>query len=218
MELSYEFALIIDEKLREMGYPRNISLSSKEFKIFKIEDLNKIKSLSITNASNIDEIGCLQNLTKLKIEGIDFNSIKDEYALEINPYINHITDFTPIQNLKKLEYLSIKNDVNIKKLSIGNLTNLRKLRLENNPELETLKGLDSLSKLHDVRIYGTNIKNSINLERYMMNTISVENNIIDIKIALNELKRNPNILEIINNYKRKGLTNIEFAETNGFVE
>ena len=27
----------------------------------------------------------------------------DEYALEINPYINHITDFTPIQNLKKLE-------------------------------------------------------------------------------------------------------------------
>ena len=218
MELSYEFALIIDEKLREMGYPRNISLSSKEFKIFKIEDLNKIKSLSITNASNIDEIGCLQNLTKLKIEGIDFNSIKDEYALEINPYINHITDFTPIQNLKKLEYLSIKNDVNIKKLSIGNLTNLRKLRLENNPELETLKGLDSLSKLHDVRIYGTNIKNSINLERYMMNTISVENNIIDIKIALNELKRNPNILEIINNYKRKGLTNIEFAETNGFVD
>ena len=59
MELSYEFALIIDEKLREMVYPRNISLSSKEFKIFKIEDLNKIKSLSITNASNIDEIGCL---------------------------------------------------------------------------------------------------------------------------------------------------------------
>ena len=134
MELSYEFALIIDEKLREMGYPRNISLSSKEFKIFKIEDLNKIKSLSITNASNIDEIGCLQNLIKLKIEGIDFNSIKDEYALEINPYINHITDFTPIQNLKKLEYLSIKNDVNIKKLSIGNLTNLRKLRLENKTE------------------------------------------------------------------------------------
>ena len=78
MELSYEFALIIDEKLKEMGYPRNISLSSKNFKIFKIEDLNKIKSLSITNASNIDEIGCLQNLTKLKIEGIDFNSIKDE--------------------------------------------------------------------------------------------------------------------------------------------
>ena len=82
MELSYEFALIIDEKLREMGYPRNISLSSKEFKIFKIEDLNKIKSLSITNASNIDEIGCLQNLIKLKIEGIDFNSIKDDPKIE----------------------------------------------------------------------------------------------------------------------------------------
>lgn len=218
MNLSFEFALIIDDALKKIGYNRRISIRDNKFTYFRIEELALIKTLKLENANSIDELKYLPNLKKLKIEGINYNKIKDKYALEINPFINHIKDFLVIKDLNKLEYLAINNDINIKKLNLKNLKNLKKLRLKNNPELETLKGLESLENLNDVIIYGTNIKNSINLDKYIFNTISVKNNVLDIKIILNEIKNNPKMLRQINDYKRKGLTHLEFAETNGFVD
>ena len=211
MRINYTLALNIRKKIESNGKSLN------DLNVFTESELKKITNLEIINADNLEDIDKLPNLKRLVIKSEDYNNFAGYMDLENNPLINRIKNFSNLEKLTNLEELEIINDINIKKINFSKLPNLKKLHLINNPNLIAIKHLEKLKNLESVIIYGTNVKSSINIDEYIINTFNAKTNILDINMYSNIVKGLPKNSNIISNLYRLGFVNIKFAEKTGFA-
>ena len=161
MEVSNQLALLIDSKLHEQGYRRDIFVLDSRFNKFTKEELDMITELIVREEDDLSGIECLPNLKRLYIKSINYTDFISGNSVYYNVHINQIKDFSFVSKLKSLELLHIENDVNISSLDISRLENLKELYLIHNPNLTELIGLDNLEKLEKVMIYGNKINNEL---------------------------------------------------------
>ncbi len=218
MKLSYEMSFLLDDTLNKLNRPRNISLITPEFCEFTKSELSIIEHLDITNMNSINELIFLPNLKSLSIISEDYDRIISDESLENNNFINHIKDFSVISKLRNLERLFIIHDINLVELDISNLKKLRKIKLIDNPSFKKLKGLDELERLKEVVIYGNNLEDGVDIDRYIDNTMSTSPNILDIKMYNKIVNGNINMAKVLGDQFILGLTFLKFAEKNGFVD
>lgn len=213
MKINYSLALAIRDNYGDEHFSNKNNVNC-----FTNEELSKITELTIQNCNSLVDIDKLPNLKKLNIISDDYINFATYIDLENNPLINQIKDFTPLEKLSNLVELSIVNDIHIRKLNLQNMTNLKKITLLNNPSLNIIKNLEKLSKLEYVKIYGCNVKNIIDFGDYIINTINVETNILDINMYSSFVKDFPKNSQSLSNLYKLGFTNIMFAEKTGFAD
>lgn len=218
MKLSYEMSFLLDDNLNKLNRPRNISIMAPEFCEFTKSELSSIEYLEIKNMNSINELVFLPNLKSLAIISEDYDRIISDESLDYNTFINHVKDFSVISKLLNLEKLFILHDINLEELDISTLKRLKEIKLIDNPSFRKLKGLDNLEKLEKVIIYGNNLENGLDIDRYISNTISTSPNILDIKMYNKIVNGNVNMAKVLGDQYILGLTFLKFAEKNGFVD
>ncbi len=155
--------------LREILGGKNLINEDKEFdeeyKYFSKEELDNITELDLRwkKVGNIEDIVKLPNLKRLvisseklnripKIEGKRVEKERQELKEYIDNRVTGIEDFRPIENLKELESLEIYNEEKLAKLDTSKLINLKMLKVDNNPNLNEISGLDKNLNLEILRI------------------------------------------------------------------
>jgi len=218
MQVSHQLALLIDSKLLELGYRRDVFVLDGRFNQFTKQELEMITELTIRDLDDVSGIEYLPNLRKLYIHSINYSEFVSGNSVYFNAHINQIRDFSFIGKLKSLEVLHIENDVNVSGLDISELENLKELYLIHNPNLTELVGLEQLGHLQKVMVYGNNINSELDIIRYMENTIATSPNILDVNMYENIIKRNRKTGKDISDYSLLGRTKLEFGEYIGFLK
>lgn len=218
MKFSLEFSVLLNNQLERNGILRKKNIRDDSFCIFSEEEISKITRLEIIGLNNIEEIIKLSNLHSLKVYSVPYTNVMSGVSLIDNPMINNITDFGPIEMLQNLEELIIANDINIHKLDITNLKKLKRLELSNNPELETLEGLDELPNLQYICMYGNNITNDFDIKKYIDNTLPATRNVLDMSLYISLVKKYPYLAKQLADWDIVGKSNVKFAEKSGFYD
>lgn len=155
--------------LRKILGKQNLINKDKEFdeeyKCFSREELDNIIELDLRwkKVGNIEDIVKLSNLKRLVISSEKLNRVPkietkraEKEQQELKEYIDNrvtgIEDFKPIENLKGLESLEIYNEEKLVKLDTSKLINLKMLKIDNNPNLKEISGLDKNLNLEILRI------------------------------------------------------------------
>lgn len=218
MKFSLEFSVLLDSQLERKDIFREKNILDESFCIFSMEEINEITSLEINGLSNIEEIIKLPNLHSLKIYSAPYTNVMSGVSLTDNPIINNIVDFQPIEMLQNLEELIISNDINIHRLNVKNLKNLKKIVLSNNPELDTLEGLDELHNLEYICMYGNNITNDFDIKKYISNTLPAKRNVLDMSLYISLVKKHSYLAKQLADWDIVGKSNVKFAEKSGFYD
>lgn len=155
--------------LRKILGKQNLINKDKEFdeeyKCFSREKLDNIIELDLRwkKVGNIEDIAKLSNLKRLVISSEKLNRVPkietkraEKEQQELKEYINNrvtgIEDFKPIENLKGLESLEIYNEEKLVKLDTSKLINLKILKIDNDPNLKEISGIDKNLNLETLRI------------------------------------------------------------------
>lgn len=155
--------------LRKILGKQNLINKDKEFdeeyKCFSREELDNIIELDLRwkKVGNIEDIVKLTNLKRLVISSERLNRVPkiedkrvEKEQQELKEYIDNrvtgIEDFKPIESLKGLESLEIYNEEKLVKLDTSKLINLKMLKIDNNPNLKEISGLDKNLNLEILRI------------------------------------------------------------------
>lgn len=155
--------------LRKILGKQNLINKDKEFdeeyKCFSREELDNIIELDLRwkKVGNIEDIVKLSNLKRLVISSEKLNRVPkietkraEKEQQELKEYIDNrvtgIEDFKPIENLKGLESLEIYNEEKLVKLDTSKLINLKILKIDNNPNLKKISGIDKNLNLEILRI------------------------------------------------------------------
>jgi len=155
--------------LRKILGKQNLINKDKEFdeeyKCFSREELDNIIELDLRwkKVGNIEDIAKLSNLKRLVISSEKLNRVPkietkraEKEQQELKEYINNrvtgIEDFKPIENLKGLESLEIYNEEKLVKLDTSKLINLKILKIDNDPNLKEISGIDKNLNLETLRI------------------------------------------------------------------
>ena len=155
--------------LRKILGKQNLINKDKEFdeeyKCFSREELDNIIELDLRwkKVGNIEDIVKLSNLKRLVISSEKLNRVPkietkraEKEQQELKEYIDNrvtgIEDFKPIESLKGLESLEIYNEEKLVKLDTSKLINLKMLKIDNNPNLKEISGLDKNLNLEILRI------------------------------------------------------------------
>lgn len=216
MNFTITEAILLDDALKKIGINRNIHIFHSDYLHFTLEQLSQIEELKIEGFESIDFLVYLPNLKRLQIKSEDYNQVIGDGTYQDNAYFNQIKDFNVINSLVNLETLSIENDICIQVLDVSCLQKLKNVSLINNPNLETIIGLDRQHHLENVLMYGNNIKEFSNINDYLYNTLDAKTNILDSSIfflmisSIEEAKK-------LNDVDLKGMIELEFAEKNGLV-
>ena len=155
--------------LRKILGKQNLINKDKEFdeeyKCFSKEELDNITELDLRwkKIGNIEDIVKLPNLKRLAISSEKLNRVPkiedkrvEKEQQELKEYIDNrvtgIEDFKPIENLKGLESLEIYNEEKLVKLDTSKLINLKILKIDNDPNLKEISGIDKNLNLETLRI------------------------------------------------------------------
>ena len=155
--------------LRKILGKQNLINKDKEFdeeyKCFSREQLDNIIELDLRwkKVGNIEDIVKLSNLKRLVISSEKLNRVPkietkraEKEQQELKEYIDNrvtgIEDFKPIENLKGLESLEIYNEEKLVKLDTSKLINLKILKIDNDPNLKEISGIDKNLNLETLRI------------------------------------------------------------------
>ena len=155
--------------LRKILGKQNLINKDKEFdeeyKCFSREELDNIIELDLRwkKVGNIEDIVKLSNLKRLVISSEKLNRVPkiedkrvEKEQQELKEYIDNrvtgIEDFKPIESLKGLESLEIYNEEKLVKLDTSKLINLKMLKIDNNPNLKEISGIDKNLNLETLRI------------------------------------------------------------------
>ena len=155
--------------LRKILGKQNLINKDKEFdeeyKYFLKEELDNITELDLRwkKVGNIEDIVKLSNLKRLVISSEKLNRVPkietkraEKEQQELKEYIDNrvtgIEDFKPIENLKGLESLEIYNEEKLVKLDTSKLINLKILKIDNDPNLKEISGIDKNLNLETLRI------------------------------------------------------------------
>lgn len=203
-------ALLLQEELKKQN-KRNTGLNYNQF---TKEELFSIKKLKISNSRirDISELEYCINLRDLEITSVvakkvdipleksyNYDPIDDYNYFQIG-----IKDFSPISKFKNLEFLLIENVTSIEEIDLSSLQKLCVVTLKNNQNLKKVVGLEKLPELTELELFRNNIKNSIELEEFLINGA---NNIkLDFDLYPNIVNTNSNMYEIINKYRSNGCT------------
>lgn len=158
-------AIILREILGEKNLINEDKEFDEEYKYFSKEELDNIIELDLRwkKVGNIKDIVKLSNLKRLVISSERLNRVPkiedkrvEKEQQELKEYIDNrvtgIEDFKPIENLKGLESLEIYNEEKLAKLDTSKLINLKMLKIDNNPNLKEISGLDKNLNLEILRI------------------------------------------------------------------
>ena len=155
--------------LRKILGKQNLINKDKEFdeeyKCFSREELDNIIELDLRwkKVGNIEDIVKLTNLKRLVISSERLNRVPkiedkrvEKEQQELKEYIDNrvtgIEDFKPIESLKGLESLEIYNEEKLVKLDTSKLINLKILKIDNDPNLKEISGIDKNLNLETLRI------------------------------------------------------------------
>ena len=150
----------LDTLLIEKGYKTKSVFNTVQG--YTQEELALLESVILECSESLEDLLKLPNLKILKIK-----SQNQETVIEKDPFqVNTIQDFSILSYLTNLEELTIVNDPNLQELDLTNLTKLKKIKLCNNLSLTTVKGLDQLTGLENILIYGNKKEPDIDPMRY----------------------------------------------------
>lgn len=162
-------ASLLRDTLEKNGNRNPKYSSMMDYKKFTLEELSTIKSLKL-EGSRCKDISALKYCTNLRELSIvsanakDINTnLSDDAKYNYLLKKNNIKDFSAIEGLENLEFLTISYDDNLTHLDISNLKNLASLDLDHNPNLVEVKGLESATELSDLTLYGNSISHSFDL-------------------------------------------------------
>ncbi len=217
MDFDLVTAIFLDNELKKQGVDRFLSITSKNFSYFNMEDLSKIKELTIQGMEDINFLAYLPCLKKLRIYSEDYSNVLEGGSYQNNILFNNIKDFSVIENLVQLEELEIINDINIEKISLKELVNLKKLTLANNPNLTHLLNMGNLHFLEMVVMYGNNIKVFEDFDEYLNNTLDATVNILDSDTYFSKIKSVKDSKKL---YEKSisGKINVQFSEKSGLLQ
>lgn len=158
-------AIILREILGKQNLINEEKELDEEYKCFLKEELDNITELDLRwkKVGNIEDIVKLPNLKRLVISSERLNRVPkiedkrvEKEQQELKEYIDNrvtgIEDFKPIESLKGLESLEIYNEEKLVKLDTSKLINLKMLKIDNNPNLKEISGLDKNLNLEILRI------------------------------------------------------------------
>lgn len=158
-------AIILREILGKQNLINEEKELDEEYKCFLKEELDNITELDLRwkKVGNIEDIVKLPNLKRLVILSERLNRVPkiedkrvEKEQQELKEYIDNrvtgIEDFKPIESLKGLESLEIYNEEKLVKLDTSKLINLKMLKIDNNPNLKEISGLDKNLNLEILRI------------------------------------------------------------------
>ena len=158
-------AIILREILGEQNLINEAKELDEEYKCFSREELDNITELDLRwkKVGNIEDIVKLPNLKRLVISSEKLNRVPkiedkrvEKEQQELKEYIDNrvtgIEDFKPIENLKGLESLEIYNEEKLVKLDTSKLINLKILKIDNDPNLKEISGIDKNLNLETLRI------------------------------------------------------------------
>lgn len=202
-------ALLLRDTLEKNGN-RNPKYSMIDYKKFTLEELSTIKSLKL-EGSRFEDISALKYCTNLRELSIvsanakDINTnLSDEAKYNYLLKKNNIKDFSAIEGLENLEFLTISYDDNLTHLDISNLKNLASLDLDHNPNLIEVKGLESATELSDLTLYGNSISHSFDLPR-MVRDGMLSNIELDFDMYPSLRQEYPDIDEFLSEQQRFGV-------------
>ena len=203
-------ALLLRDTLEKSGNRNPKYNQVFDYKKFTTEELATITSLKLEGTS-FEDISVLKYCTNLKELSIISENAKnvitvlsDEAKKNYLMRKNKITDFSVISDLTNLEFLTISYDENLKSLDLSRLRKLTSLKLDHNPNLAEVKGIDSLEELSELVLYSNSISHPFDVPNMMKNGM-----LSDIKLDVDLypiLKQQfPNLDEILFEQQRYGV-------------
>jgi len=210
-------SMLIDDELRKKGIERGLTILSRDYSHFTMEELSQIEELTLQGFDDVSFLKELPNLKRLCIISENHSNVMDSGTYFHNPVFNQIEDFSVVEALYQLEELQIINDVNVTCLDLSKLQNLKKLVIVNNPRLSELYGMGNLHYLEEVLMYGNPIKMFTNFYEYLDNTLDARTNIIDIDAYFSRIKTLRDA-KALYDASLVGKIRVLFAEKSGFLE
>lgn len=190
----------------------------RNYKHFTKEELESIKSLTIAGGVvDISDLKYCTNLKKLDIISANpsmlfFNESHPETTLSVyaNYYVNHIRDFSVINKLKNLEFLTVEFENSLKVLDVENLPKLRKLKLRYNQNLKEVKGLENIKRLYSLELLKNNIVVPFDLPKILSKgSPKVE---LDFDIYPLLIEEYPDLCEKINEFDKNNYNKVKWIE------
>ena len=144
-----KFNGILESELQNLSF---ISYTS-EYVVKEPSDIEFVKKSSIFTKISIDT-----EITKEQLNEIGSNC---QNLKELNIYKNIKTPILDFKSFKNLEKIKICNQETANFIQIGNLKKIQSLSIINNPFLSSIKGIDLLDKIDEIKIYeNQNLDNS----------------------------------------------------------
>jgi Leucine-rich repeat (LRR) protein len=203
--------------------------------ISPIGNLKKLDYLSLhdNNISDISPIGNVKTLTTLNLSSSTVSDISVLSNLEnlstlYLRYLNSVTDFSPLEDLEKLQYLTLYNTDSIETLptlatsmykleiyyndelsdisSISELTNLKYADVQKNYKIVEAPKMEELSNLYTANFYYNSITNASGFEEisHKLGTLDLRNNVIS----------EDNISVITENFRDRNIVPTSYSVSN----
>lgn len=164
-----DLALLLRNTLEKNGNRNSKYHETMDYNKFTLEELSTITSLNLEGSmfKDISALKYCTNLKELSIVSANAKEIityfSDEAEYTYMSKKNKIKDFSVIEDLTNLESLTISYNDNLNYLDISKLKKLESLKLDNNPNLTQIVGLEKATKLFDLTLYGNSISHSFDL-------------------------------------------------------
>ena len=145
-------AIILREILGEQNLINEAKELDEEYKCFSREELDNITELDLRwkKVGNIEDIVKLPNLKRLVISSEKLNRVPKIEDKRVEKEQQELKEY--IENLKGIESLEIYNEEKLVKLDTSKLINLKILKIDNNPNLKEISGIDKNLNLEILRI------------------------------------------------------------------
>ncbi len=181
-------------KYEDGPFKGNLSLE------FSQEELDLIKELKIENPTNkcLEGIEYLKNLEVLSI------STKGSTEYDKSPCTITDKDISKIAKLTNLKSLIINNQSAITWVDLTNLKNLEEIIITKNPNIDTIYGLDKLTKVKDFEEYGNKELYNVDHINKLINNNELDNIDLDVQ-HYNEI--------LPSSSKIQNMLNCRFVET-----
>lgn len=170
------------------------------------EELDKVTDLNLVNCQRgaLKGISHLRNLKNLSIDNTTFHAFqpkRDGLSLEDK-------DIYEIEELRKLNHLSLNNQRDITQLDISKLENLQSLEITRCENLEEVAGLAENRLLSDLTMYGLNSLSQIkDLDSFIEENQKLEHLELDVLLYPNAIG-----YKTMGEYNKNAVTKLDFIE------
>lgn len=198
----FDLARVIREQLEKSGKRDNRLKTMIYHDTFTKEELESITKLTLKDGKfkDISSLKYLTNLVDLQIDSANAKNISPKFRGGLEGHYRYdnakieTADFSVINSLTKLKYLTINYVEGLNKIDISALNDLRILELEGNTNLTEIVGLDDRENLETLTLLKNGISKSFDLEKLLNSSLLTVNLDFDLYPILKS--SNPNIDQI----------------------